>query len=100
MSMLRTTVFRALAAIFAGLICPEHLPVVMAWNNVGLTSNTWNPEAVDNVVRYQVNLNHGTLRYVERICCDNILVGIVKLPPPLVPNRLHLKTLPRTGNIL
>src|SRR5947209_17142411 len=82
--MLRAAIFGAFTTVDTNLVGAEDLFVVMAWNNIRFTRDFRYPEAVNDVVRDFAKVNNRTLRNVERIGSHNVLVGIVKLPPPLV----------------
>ena len=74
--------------------------VVMAGNNVCLTCNFRNPEAMDHVVRDKIGRDDRASGYIERIGGDNMIVGVVELPPPLMSNHLYLDRRISTANIL
>ena len=92
--MLRTAVFSAGPTICIAsfiFICLKPQAIAMAWDNICLPCECWNPEAVDDVVRDKVNLHYHVGGYGQGISGNNMLVGVIEFPPPLMTNRPHLK---------
>src|SRR5437588_11650981 len=89
--MLCTAIFRTFAAKNADSIGAEDFCINVAWNIISLTGNLGNPKAVNDVVRDLAEINNGTLGNVERIGSDDVLVGVVKLPPPLVADYRYIQ---------
>src|SRR5713226_335307 len=67
----------------------EQQRVIVARDDIQLSRQGWNPEAVDHVVRYQVGLDDCASGDVQGVGGDDLVVGIVKFPPPLVSNYSH-----------
>src|SRR6266699_1015049 len=59
----------------------EQQLVIMTWDDIQLSRQGRNPEAVDHVIRCQVGLDDFASTDVQGAGGANIVVGIVKLPP-------------------
>src|SRR5437773_292989 len=61
----------------------------MARNDISFTGQLRNPEAMDDIVREKINMHYRTYRSMQRIGSSKVIILIVELPPPLMPNCTH-----------
>jgi hypothetical protein len=92
MSVLQPAEFGALPTINAGVLGGELQLVLLAGDEVHLSRQARDPEAVDDIGRFELQPHGLTRRNADFVCGDEALmrtVGFVaNLPPPLVSDDL------------
>ena len=103
--MLRSAILRTLAEVETSLLWIEPHGIWVVGNQVGLTAQTGNPEAVIGVRGEECDKGRGrigrvTHRNMEFICGHNLQARLTVLPPELMADGNHLSRVARLGSCL
>src|SRR5262245_8655355 len=104
-SVLRPAILRAVAQICSRRHRVYPHAVVAVWNDVCLSGKLWDPEAVRDISRFQLQkswlrLSRVTNRNMELVSGDDAEVGITDLPPPLMTDDCCLDGSSRWSRVL
>src|ERR1700730_17009656 len=101
--MLRSAILRTLHEVQPSLLWIEPHGIGVIGNQVSLTAQTRNPEAVIGVRREKGDKGWSGIgrvadRHMELVCGHNLQVRIAVLPPELVADGNHLNRVARLGS--
>src|ERR1700688_2113408 len=103
--MLRSAILRTLAEVETSLLWIEPHGIRVIGNQVGLTAQAGNPEAVIGVRGEKGDkgwawIGRVTHRNMEFICGHDLEIRIAIFPPELMADRHHLNRVARLGGCL
>jgi hypothetical protein len=95
--VVQPTELRALAAVDSGLFGLESQNGGAARNGVELAAQAGHPKGVDHIRSGEVNIHRSADGNMQLIAQADIALGVMDLPPPLMPGNVNAQDVFRSG---